>query len=765
MNLRPPHPQPSRPVTILLAIFALLAATYSVVTPPFETPDEIWHYAVIQHIASGQGLPVSGPDTDAAWQQEGTQAPLYYLLAAAATVWIDQSDFPAVYARANPHAAPGQPDTPINRNYQIHHADEHWPWRGAFLALHVARLVSVALGTVTVWATYRAVALILGPGWGLIGAAALAFVPQFLFISGAASNDNAVNAFAALTLWQVAALAVTPVSTLTPARLRRRFGLAGLVLGLALISKLSALPLVGVVGLAVLGIAWQRRDWRILAAALIWIGLPAAALSGWWYARNAYLYGDPLAWAVWESNIPLRVEPLSWRGVLAELGSVERSFWGLFGWMTVPYPQWVYDFFRALAGLVMLGWLPMFVRWWRAGCPLDRRSWAGALLVIWLALLAIAWVRFTRVSPASQGRLFFPALPTFALLLALGLAGWRIWTLGPLVVGSLFAISALTPAWVLAPAYRPIPPAASLPATLTAVEAQVGDVIAITGIAADPVTLTPGASTTITVAWTARAPVDHDYSVFVHLVDQDGLVAAQLDTMPGGGLSPTSQWQPGDRHVESYTVTLPKTAYTPNAGQWAIGLYDAYAPDTPRLPLTLIATGDGGATVVDDALRFGQATITPPPGDLPNPIDVAFADNVTLAGYTFSQRRLAPGDELVVTLYWQARGPIADDYTTFVHLLDRDFAMFGGSDHRPDPATPEWAPGNVVEDRHVFTLPLDTPPGSYQIELGLYTQPDFDRLTLLDAERAEGADRLLLGPLEVGSREVGSRGGSGQMGR
>jgi hypothetical protein len=89
------------------------------------------------------------------------------------------------------------------------------------------------------------------------------------------------------------------------------------------------------------------------------------------------------------------------------------------------------------------------------------------------------------------------------------------------------------------------------------------------------------------------------------------------------------------------------------------------------------------------------------------------------------------------------------DYTTFVHLLSGDFQMFGGHDGQPTPLTTDWTPGEIVEDRHSFVVPPETPPGIYQIELGLYTRPDFDRLTLLDATSAEGADRLLLGPLEV----------------
>src|SRR5690606_37275896 len=147
----PPHRLlPRGALAGVLALFVALAALTSVVTPAFETPDEIWHYAFIQHVASGQGLPVAEPESQALWRQQGVQAPAYYLMAAALTAWVDQSDFPVLYARANPHRAIGRPDAATNRNYLIHHQDEGWPWSGSLLALHLARLLSVGLGAVTV---------------------------------------------------------------------------------------------------------------------------------------------------------------------------------------------------------------------------------------------------------------------------------------------------------------------------------------------------------------------------------------------------------------------------------------------------------------------------------------------------------------------------------------------------------------------------------------------------------------------------------------
>ena len=248
-----------RPLAWIIGAFVLLAAIYSVVIPPFETPDEIWHFAFVQHLASGQGLPVSEANTQALWRQQGVQSPGYYLAAAALTSWIDLSDFPAIYARANPHAAIGRPDSPDNTNYLVHHADEAWPWRGSLLALHIARLFSIFLGAVTLWATQRALRPLLGDGRATLGAALFAFLPQFIFLSAAASNDNAINATATLTLWLLVTL-VTDSDEQRPrwtgGRGLLRFAAIGVLLGLALLSKLSGLALAGLAGLALLAAAW-----------------------------------------------------------------------------------------------------------------------------------------------------------------------------------------------------------------------------------------------------------------------------------------------------------------------------------------------------------------------------------------------------------------------------------------------------------------------------------------------------------------------------
>ena len=265
------------------------------------------------------------------------------------------------------------------------------------------------------------------------------------------------------------------------------------------------------------------------------------------------------AWNVWQANILLRVAPADWRTILGEMESLERSFWGLFGWLNLPYPTWIYVMLRALEILMGVGLLLALVGWRRTRD--DKKSVADGtlhqehgthsalctlhsalfVLLLWLALLIFSWLRFMVIAPAAQGRYFFPAAPTLALLLVAALQPNRrlpdlrfslvravSHNVGWLVAAGLFLLSVMTPFALIAPAYRP-PPSASA-ANLTPLQAHLGAAFAIAGVAATPERVQPGDVVTVTVSWRALTPDVHDYSVFVHLLSPDGLTIAQTDT-------------------------------------------------------------------------------------------------------------------------------------------------------------------------------------------------------------------------------------------
>jgi hypothetical protein len=94
--------------------------------------------------------------------------------------------------------------------------------------------------------------------------------------------------------------------------------------------------------------------------------------------------------------------------------------------------------------------------------------------------------------------------------------------------------------------------------------------------------------------------MDVGYTVFVHLVDAQGRVAAQHDSEPGGGELPTTSWLPGeviaDPHLLAVAGGLPPGQYVVQAG-----VYDARTG--ARLPIRS-ASGE----VRGDVVELGRIT-------------------------------------------------------------------------------------------------------------------------------------------------------------
>ena len=66
----------------------------------------------------------------------------------------------------------------------------------------------------------------------------------------------------------------------------------------------------------------------------------------------------------------------------------------------------------------------------------------------------------------------------------------------------------------------------------------------------------------VTLFWQAAAFTEHDYTAFVHVVDADDQIVAQVDIQPHDGRYPTSIWSPGELIVDERTVSpIPNGAY------------------------------------------------------------------------------------------------------------------------------------------------------------------------------------------------------------
>lgn len=221
-------------LSAVIGLYLILATGYSVVLPLGEAPDEVSHYSYARHIAREGSLPLTeGPASG-----EAFQPPLYYAVGAAISAWIPEGQFTV---KGNSDYSPAAVDSAPN--VLLHTAQESFPYRDGALAWHLIRLASVAMGAVTVWATYAQARKVFPARRGLAtGAAALiAFVPEFLFISGSVNNDNLATMLSSLTLLQMARLWRKPQGNcsesqtmLAPARVEGEGSAPWLYLGLLL---------------------------------------------------------------------------------------------------------------------------------------------------------------------------------------------------------------------------------------------------------------------------------------------------------------------------------------------------------------------------------------------------------------------------------------------------------------------------------------------------------------------------------------------------
>ena len=113
----------------------------------------------------------------------------------------------------------------------------------------------------------------------------------------------------------------------------------------------------------------------------------------------------------------------------------------------------------------------------------------------------------------------------------------------------------------------------------------------------------PGESIQVTLYWQALTDMDIPYTVFVHLLDPSGEVVAGHDSGPASGTRPTTGWVPGEYILDRHDLTIPADL---SSGEYVIevGMYDAGAPDLPRLSVL----GEDGQPATDRVI-FGPVQV------------------------------------------------------------------------------------------------------------------------------------------------------------
>lgn len=401
-------------VGVLTALYLLLAGCYVVWAPALGGPDEDAHWQYVRVLREQRRLPVlprlAAPADRDRIADQAQHPPLYYAMMAAVS---------CLYPRLD---------------------DRHAP-RGM-------KLLSVLMGLGTVLAT----ALLARRLWpddtvAALGAAGfVALLPNVTYLTALINNTAGSLFGSALTLvaleWAVRA----------PDLPARRWAVVGLVAGLAMLAKVTALWLVPAVALAlVLKATAERWPLRATAVAGAAVFLPITALVGTWVVRNVLDFGEIMP----ERVLDRRYAPLGLMVMLFDTFALKLLLWVMT--VSIPLsmvsPWWVlrtgvsHEVGMALVGLVML---PALYGGIRAvgrvrgrflGCLTPRRITLAGCVAGGIAAwgVAIQAVLHDWSAGLCAGRYAVEAAPALGLLWAAGISHAS----GPTAVRNLIILAGL----------------------------------------------------------------------------------------------------------------------------------------------------------------------------------------------------------------------------------------------------------------------------------------------------------------------------------
>jgi hypothetical protein len=456
------------PAWICACVAFLSAASWSILTPPFEATDEPSHFSYVQILAETASLPTASagrfsPDELVALRDLGENS--IHFNQAVGTISTDvqqrqlKRDLAGRYPRIARDAGVATPEPPL------YYALEVVPYKlGSLIGnlldqLALMRLLSALMAAFSAFFVYLFLreTLPASPWASTVGGLGMALAPLLGFISGEV-NPDAMLCTVSAALFYCLARAFRRGLTV------RRAIAIGVVLAIGFVTKLNFVGLAPGALLALLvltrraGRASGRPDYRPLAFALA-IGLSPIGV----YAIVNAASGHPLL-GVASSGIELTKKPhgsvraeLSyiWQYFLPRLPGMSNDFPGVsplrqlwfdrlvgdYGWLDTYFPRWVSSLALIFAGLIAALSLRALV-----AARLTLRSRVGELAcyaAIGVGLLVLVGADSylelpVRAGGYSEPRYLLPLAALFAAVFTLAARGaGRRW--GP-AVGTLLVL-------------------------------------------------------------------------------------------------------------------------------------------------------------------------------------------------------------------------------------------------------------------------------------------------------------------------------------
>lgn len=265
----------------------------------------------------------------------------------------------------------------------------------------------------------------------------------------------------------------------------------------------------------------------------------------------------------------------------------------------------------------------------------------------------------------------------------------------------------------LTPLRRSGEPVVESPASLQAAE------LLFAGYNLSGDTVASGDTFDIDLAWRITAPTQHTYQSNVWIADVQGLLWSDKETYrprlyedgPATWEMLPGQWAWDSREV----LILPGTP----PGQYAIVL-TLFDRDTLQ-PVTLV---DESGTVVGPTAVIGQINVTTPedePSFKPQYLlEIPLQDNgLLLLGFNQDRSQAAPGDQLLLTFFWEGMdGPKPKSLT--IQLLsaeDQVVHTWQVPLVRESFEISSWETGQRLRTQHLLHLPASLESGTYRLVL------------------------------------------------
>ncbi len=721
-------------LAILIAVFCVLAASFSLLLPLNEAVDEESHFDLVRFIAEQNRFPVTNQER-VSLGDKGDASPIYHGLVAVLSQHTDVSSLPKRHFVSRASQAIAYDTTLTTQD--IHTEDELFPFRGIVLAWRLARLVSIPLSVLTIVAAYLT-ALAIYPQqyfFALAVAAFVAFVPRFVFNSAVITDDNLVIPLVAFAIYY-------QVRIIQGDERLRALVILGAVTGLAVITKYHSLVLLLEITFVFLVLARRnRREWKGWLKRWAWVMLSFVVTTSWWFfflfsrfnrvdelglvAGLLAPLGDPTTTEV--ASLQLTSLTISWNWV----APVFRTFWIVarpvhFSWIESIYLVLILLTVIAALGLLRLTYHRLTSRRqdkWRLDIAL-----LGLNLLLYLAIVfgryQVFVARGTPPPPYStQGRHLYPAIISVAFFYVLG---WRValgmypwWpktvkvtrsndrVLAGVITLGLLTLSIATFFFFVRPGYLTDLPIFRLEPDEANISRRANvafaDGLSFVGYNLE----TPKQADRILpvhLYWQANGTHDRDYVVRICLRDSQGDPISCHWGHPADGLYPTRAWDAGYLIRDERALPLPSCLV---AGDYELTL--------SIWPLR----NDVASTLIDDAepaqepLSLGPVTLTPTSQQPFRDVYLCTADGCYAeGGITLPQIRQT------LTLVSYQPDPTSQANVNAVRFVPEDAAAESPTEWLPFQTGGVYrCPNGQAFQTHTFIVDPSVAPGLYSLEM------------------------------------------------